>query len=223
MTGRAPTRELLRRTIPSITLWTAAFAVLHSALASQEVKAWVRGRFGDRIFDGFYRLGFNALALITFAGILRRFSGVPDRTLYHIGRPWSLVLRLMQLLACILVIDANVRINIWRMLGVGGAWQFIRGEEPMRQNPAQGPQLEDDLTIRSGGAFQVSRHPNNLAPLLLWIFHPTMTVRFLVFILVSAVYLLLGSVHEERRLRTAYGERYDRYRSGKPFYFPLPR
>lgn len=131
-------------------------------------------------------------------------------------------LRLVQLGAVLMALDANHRIGIGRMTGVQGAWELLRRRTPIRQNPAQDPQLEGNLSFRAGGSFQRTRHHNNLVPLLLFLSNPKMSLRFLTFTTVAAIYLVLGSIHEEQRLGAAYGRRYDRYRQGKPFYFPHP-
>lgn len=71
------------------------------------------------------------------------------------------------------------------------------------------------------GPFRYSRHPLNLAPLLIFWLQPTMTTRLLGFSLASGAYLVLGSVHEERRLEAAYGRPYRRYlERGPSFYLP---
>lgn len=213
----------LRAAARTVVLWTAGFAAVHSFFASRSVKGWVLRRYGEGTFNGLYRICFNGMALTTFTGLLVRFARLPDRQLYRVPLPWSLPMRLVQLASIAMLLDANVRIGVGRMSGLQGLWQWLRSETPIVQNPAQGPQLDGDADFRTGGTFRLSRHPNNLAPLVLWVAHPRMTVRFAAFILVSALYLVLGSVHEEWRLRAAYGKRYDRYRSGKPFYLPLPR
>jgi protein-S-isoprenylcysteine O-methyltransferase Ste14 len=52
---------------------------------------------------------------------------------------------------------------------------------------------------------------------------PHMTVKRAVFSAVATAYLVLGSWHEEVRLRRAYGEPYGAYRrSGVPFFVPRP-
>lgn len=218
-----PVRDRMWRSAWSVTGWSIAFAAVHSLLASRPVKNWVRRSLGEQCFDGWYRISFNGLALATFAGLLYRFSRLPDREVYQIRWPWAVPLRLVQLSAVVMLLDANVRIGVGRMSGIQGLWQWLQGETPIKQNPAQGPQLEGDGDFRTGGSFRLSRHPNNLAPLLLWAAHPRMTVRFLTFTLVSALYLIVGSVHEERRLQAEFGEEYRRYCRGRPFYLPLPR
>ena len=58
-----------------------------------------------------------------------------------------------------------------------------------------------------------------------------MTRNLAVFSALATAYFWLGSIHEEQRLRAAYGEPYERYvRSGVPFFFgkrtlsaPTPR
>jgi len=48
-----------------------------------------------------------------------------------------------------------------------------------------------------------------------------MTTRRLALNLVSSLYLILGSIHEEKRLSAVYGEAYKAYqKSGVPFYWP---
>ena len=78
--------------------------------------------------------------------------------------------------------------------------------------------------MRATGPFELHRHPLNFAPLpVLWLF-PRMTTRLAALAGASTAYLVLGSLHEEVRLRSAYGPAYERYqRSGVPFYVPVPR
>lgn len=50
-----------------------------------------------------------------------------------------------------------------------------------------------------------------------------MTTSLLAFNTAATVYLVVGSLHEEARLREAYGDEYDAYLgSGVPFYVPAP-
>lgn len=50
-----------------------------------------------------------------------------------------------------------------------------------------------------------------------------MNTNLFAFNLVATLYLLLGSVHEESRLRRAYGARYETYlKRHVSFYVPLP-
>jgi protein-S-isoprenylcysteine O-methyltransferase Ste14 len=199
---------------------TGGFAAIHSLLATDLIKGIARRLVGERAFDGLYRGGFNLVALCHFFLLLRAFGKLPDRTLYHVRGLWSLPFRIVQGFAIYVAFDANIRTGMGRMTAIGSFRQWLGGGPVDPQNPAQGPQLTDKLPYHTAGAFQISRHPNNLVPVLLWWANPKMTVRFLVFTGVATLYLYLGSFHEEMRLSAAYGERYDRYRQGIPFFFP---
>ena len=211
------------RTIWRVAALTSLYGAIHSLLASRWIKRLVRDRLGERVENGAYRLVFNGIALITFLDVLRRFSHLPDRTLYHVRGWWALPFRIVQGFAVYLALDANIRTGIGRMTGIAPALQLLQSRRPEPQNPAQGPQLTGDLETRTGGAFGLSRHPNNLVPVLLWWANPKMTVRFLVFTAVSTLYLVLGSVHEEQRLEAEYGAAYDEYWRGIPFFVPGSR
>jgi protein-S-isoprenylcysteine O-methyltransferase Ste14 len=51
---------------------------------------------------------------------------------------------------------------------------------------------------------------------------PRMTVNRAVLTVLVAFYVMLGSLHEEYRLRAAYGAAYERYRRSVPFLIPSP-
>jgi methanethiol S-methyltransferase len=75
--------------------------------------------------------------------------------------------------------------------------------------------------MRIAGPFRWSRHPLNFWPLpILWL-HPRMTTNLLAFNAAATIYLVIGSVHEEARLRNAYGTDYIAYQQSEvPFYLP---
>jgi protein-S-isoprenylcysteine O-methyltransferase Ste14 len=47
-----------------------------------------------------------------------------------------------------------------------------------------------------------------------------MTANRAVLVVLVALYVVLGSMHEEYRLRVAYGTAYERYRRAVPFLIP---
>jgi protein-S-isoprenylcysteine O-methyltransferase Ste14 len=55
---------------------------------------------------------------------------------------------------------------------------------------------------------------------ILWLM-PRMTVNLATFNLITTLYLIVGSMHEEKRLMEEYGEVYEDYRkSGAGFFLP---
>jgi protein-S-isoprenylcysteine O-methyltransferase Ste14 len=92
------------------------------------------------------------------------------------------------------------------------------GSEP----EAQGPPINSDNEVVKAGAFRFTRHPGNLGALGFFLFLPRMTANRAVLTALVAVYVVLGSLHEEYRLRAAYGAAYERYRRSVPFMIPHP-
>lgn len=198
------------------------FALSHSLFASQEFKQAVQKKIGTNGRNGLYRFGFNAISVITVFPAAIWFLKLPDRRLYRIRRPWSWALISIQGAALLLAVEAARRVGLKKITGIQPAEQFVDGKTPEPEPTAQGPVLLPDETMDANGPFRFSRHPLNLAPLGIFWFFPHMTVNRLVLALLSTVYLFVGSLHEEKRLRASYGEAYRRYQhSGVPFFFPI--
>ncbi len=80
--------------------------------------------------------------------------------------------------------------------------------------------MGDEEEVVMAGAFRFTRHPGNLGALGFFLFLPRMTANRAVLIVLVALYVVLGSMHEEYRLRSAYGDAYERYRRKVPFLIP---
>lgn len=205
-----------------IALATAAFALFHSAVASRAAKQAATRLLGERRRNAFYRPFYMAQSLITFAALGLYARSLPDRALYHVRGRAALLMRAGQFAALLFAVNAARQVGLRRMLGVNSVTSYLSREQPVVPEPeSQGPTIAEDGEMRVTGAFRFSRHPLNFAPLPLFLLNPRMTVQFAAFLGVSSLYFVVGSMHEEHRLRKAYGESYDRYtRSGVPFYLP---
>ena len=73
-------------------------------------------------------------------------------------------------------------------------------------------------------AFHFTRHPSNLGVAGFFLLFPRMTANRAVLAALVALYVVLGSLHEEHRLRAAYGVPFVEYRRKVPFLVPrLPK
>ena len=203
---------------------TAAFAIVHSAFATERSKATAARWLGVRRSNGWYRLFYNAQAVVTFAALLAFVGAQPARTLYRVRGPLAGLMRLAQL-GCLAYAGAAVlRVGIGPFSGFSSLFAWLTGRAIVPPAPeAQGPPVDDAGAVRPAGPFALSRQPLNFVLLpMLWL-NPRMTDVLASFNVVTTAYAYLGSLHSERRLRRAYGDAYERYRaSGVPFFVPRP-
>ena len=202
-------------------MWICAvWALIHSALASKQVKDLTRRIAGPRFRDGLYRFTFNAQSVVTLLWAARRFSRLPDRELYHVRPPWSWLLRASQA-ASLGVLFSGVRVmGIPNFAGTTALRDFLTGQNVRPAPEAQGPPIGSDDEVVRTGAFLFTRHPGNLGALGFFLFLPRMTANRAVLVVLVALYVVLGSMHEEYRLRVAYRAAYERYRRAVPFLIP---
>lgn len=200
---------------------TAAFGICHSLLASRAAKRAATRLLGARRRNGWYRVAYNAQSVVTFGLLCAYLRRLPSRPLYEVRGPGRLALHVGQAGGLLLAVAAARQVGVGPITGLSSLNAWRTGGTVPPEPEAQGPALGEDGTLEACGPFRWSRHPLNLAPLpVLWLW-PRMTTNRLAFNLAATAYFLIGSWHEEVRLRHAYGETYESYRrSGVPFYFP---
>ncbi|MGV3531465.1 MAG: methyltransferase family protein [Chthoniobacteraceae bacterium] len=196
------------------------YALVHSGLASLPAKQAFERIAGTRARNGLYRPFFIVQAVVTTVAAVLVFRRLPDRDLYRAPWPWSGLLRLVQVASLALLGSAVKVVGFRRLTGLAQICPFLRGEHPAREPEAQGPPRARDGQPDARGPFRFIRHPDNLPIItLLWSF-PRMTANRAIIALISSVYAVLGSWHEDARLRRAYGASFDRYARTTPLFIP---
>ena len=128
------------------------------------------------------------------------------------------------------VVDGVLAFALWGLY-LGG-WvlmfasvQLIDGADLMglRQVRAfrDGRRLEP-IGFQTPALYRFVRHPIMTGFLVAFWVTPTMTVGHLVFAAGATAYILVGVTLEERDLRAAFGDRYERYRTEVPLFVPWP-
>ncbi|HUE95711.1 MAG TPA: hypothetical protein VMN39_03580 [Longimicrobiaceae bacterium] len=198
---------------------TALFAVGHSLLASRSAKRAAGRLLGTEGRDALYRPFYLAQSVVMFGGLLWYLQRQPRRTLYRVPQPWATLMRVGQAGGIMYAAHAVHHVGVARLLGLPGVGAWLTGGTVPAPAEAQGPAYVGGA-MKATGAFRWHRHPLNFAPLpVLWLF-PHMTSRLAAMNLASTAYLVLGSMLEETRLRSAYGAAYERYQTSVPFYAP---
>ena len=198
----------MMQSILIITLVFVAWALIHSLLADYHVKAWFRGRFGDRAYRG-YRLGYNLFAILSFVPVYLAYVTLPDRYLWTAPDPWRWILLGLQAIGLVGLIVAVFHTRVGEFAGVS---QLMPGYDPDRSEP-----------MRITGLYCAVRHPIYFFGLLLVWFSPVITVNSLTIALLFTLYFYFGALHEETSLRQEFGPAYDAYRRQVPMLIPRPR
>lgn len=203
---------------------SALFGVVHSLLATLTAKNTAAQLVGSRHRNGLYRPFFILQSFLTLAALWAYVRRLPDMILWRVRGFPATLLRFGQAAGLAYAIAAAAQVGLTRISGLASLTAWAAGEEEVPiEPPAQGPSMETSGRLATHGPFRWSRHPLNFAPLPVFWLNPVMTVKLFAFNLVSTIYLILGSIHEEHRLRHRYGQLYQDYQaSGVPFYVPLP-
>ncbi len=209
-----------------------SFGLGHSLLAGPRAKRCLTGRWGP---DGapWYRLAYNAVALVHIAGVV----GIGQILLGN-APPFALPLALHVLAWGLVAAGAGFGWYALRFYDTGrlmGLTQLRDARDPplasdsstgtgtasswpsSGAHPATGSQ--DDEPLRLDGPHRWIRHPLYLAAfLLLW--GRAISPLGLETACWGSLYLILGTMFEERRLLALHGEAYRRYRATVPAYLP---
>ncbi len=186
-------------------LWIS-WCILHSLLITSTVNSWFKKKGG--LYLGLYRPGYILFSILTLIPILYYQYTLPQRLLFS----WHGYRRLLQFFllsyAVILFWYGKKNYDMAFFLGLS-QWRDYRTGKPTRQFP-----------FRCSGVLQYVRHPwysGGIA--LLWALGPITDAGLLVKSILT-VYLIIGTLLEERKLRHELGTEYEHYCSQVPMLVP---
>lgn len=185
-------------------LWCA----LHSAMIATPWVEYLKRRLGTSF--RYYRLAYNAIALATFLPLVAVERRLYTAPFFAWDGGWAAAR--YAVLAAVVV------------LGVAGARQydlpeFLGLRQLGRRQPTSGGVALGDLN--TAGILGLTRHPWYLAALLLFWVRRDLDLVTLVSNSVFSVYLVVGTILEERKLVAEFGDRYRRYQTRVSMLLPL--
>ena len=170
------------------------FYVLHSVLASNNVKTFLQNKF---ISKRFYRLGFNLFALLNLFLVFFFFRKINSPFLFKI-EGLQLFGGVLVVVGILLLIAALLQYNLREFTGL----QQLKNKSTTTINE-----------LKTSGLNSYVRHPLYFATLcLLWgyfLYHPTYLI--LVTAIISTIYIYVGTKLEEQKLIEDFGEAYKIY------------
>lgn len=188
----------------SILLAVLIYGFIHSLLATPWVKEHTRAWLGKET-ERWYRLAYNAVAVISLVPVLALPALYPDKHLYSIPFPWAFITLAIQGIAVV-----AVAVGVWQT----GVWNFLGLQQFLYPPKPSVPKLE------LGGMYRWVRHPLYSAGLVLIWLTPVMTLNILALNLGLSIYLVLGAMFEERKLLKQHGVDYEEYRQRTPMLIP---
>ena len=187
------------------------YGVLHSLLAAIATKKFVHQWLGTRLYEGWYRLFFNAVAGITFLPILAYVGMNSGDSIWRSSPPWSYGLLAIQLAGLVGLTVSLLQIDGWRFLGISQILAWFNGD-PL-------PLPDEPLQIK--GVYRLVRHPLYLfSMMVLWAL-PVMSAASLGLATGTTLYFIVGSYFEEKKLHAAFGEAYAQYQRDVPWMIPF--
>ncbi|MCA0390119.1 MAG: isoprenylcysteine carboxylmethyltransferase family protein [Bacteroidetes bacterium] len=192
-------------------LWFSLFALVHSITASRSVKLAVAHSFPG--FMPWYRLSYNALSLVTLY-FFYSYSPKNGYTLYDLPTPLDLIFASIQF--------GSVLGLAWTFKSISGS-EFMGFSQIIRRRRNEYRALEDldeKYTLRIEGPYKFSRHPIYLFSIIFLLFRPQMHLDYFIMIILFIAYFFIGSIFEEKKLVTQFGEEYIQYQKTTGRIFP---
>jgi protein-S-isoprenylcysteine O-methyltransferase Ste14 len=185
--------------------WTA-YCTLHSAMISETATGFLKRRLGDSF--RFYRLFFNSIAMLTLIPVLWYSHSLRQAAIFCWEGVWLVPQYLLLGCGILLVVAGGRHYSLGQFVGISQ----LRG--------ASSGGLATGGGIDSSGVLGLVRHPWYTAVvLLLWA--RDLDMAALVGNGVLTVYIVVGTLLEERKLVHEFGDAYCGYQGRVSMFLPL--
>jgi protein-S-isoprenylcysteine O-methyltransferase Ste14 len=186
-------------------LWIS-WCILHSLLITGRINEWIRQKGG--ILQGTHRLFYILFSLISLIPVLWFQYSLPQQLLFSFAGPWRILQAILLLYAAVMFYGGKQVYDSDYFLGLT-QWRSYRNNQ---QSPP--------LRFSCQGILRYVRHPwysGGLA--FLWGLGPLTDVTLMVRTILT-IYLLIGTVLEERKLVRELGIPYQDYCRRVPMLIP---
>jgi protein-S-isoprenylcysteine O-methyltransferase Ste14 len=188
-------------------LWIL-WCFLHSFFTSTCITSWFKTRLGDRF--ALYRISYNLLSAVTLLPLLYWQGTIPGPVVIKLS-PFLMIFKYAALvLGAVIVAGSFLSFDVWEFAGIR-----------KRKNSGGTIKTEPAPVISKHGFYGIVRHPMYLGGFVFLI--ALMMNAFLASFIgfgILAVYMIIGTFHEDRRLAKELGKAYRDYQREVPMLFP---
>ena len=188
--------------IIAIFLLYGAFGIIHSYLALIDIKSKIARKYPGYL--PYYRLSYNIFSCVTFYFVYE-YTPVIDIRLYDLQPPFDILILIPQVLSLIGILWVFRYIHVKEFLGIAQIQRHVAGNY-------QTEELDEHSELITGGVFRWSRHPLYFFSIIFLLSRPYMFLDYTISILCISLYFFIGSVYEEKRMVSHFGELYEQYR-----------
>lgn len=186
-------------------LWIT-WCFLHSFFTNTKTSSWFRERLGTKFV--YYRICYNLFSLITVLPLLYWQGIIPGPVVIPLSPFLKIIKSIAVLSAIIIVAGSFFSFDTREFLGIK---QIITKKKEREEKPV----------ISKHGFYGVVRHPMYLGGIVF--FAALMTdatlAQFLGYFIL-AVYMIIGTIREDRRLAEELGDIYKNYQKEVPILLP---
>lgn len=182
---------------------------MHSLLIDPTVVGYIKERVGGK--SNYYRLLYNLVSILTIVPLL--LAGLYDKgAVVFSWSGWTVGVRLLLFTLAIFCFLAGAK---------GYNMQYFLGLQQMRDGKEH-LLLGDSESFSESGIFGIIRHPWYLGTLLfVWSIYGVYYQKNFAVAVILSIYLVVGTLLEERKILAEYGDRYRDYQKRVSMFVPI--
>jgi protein-S-isoprenylcysteine O-methyltransferase Ste14 len=197
--------------VVTLILLFALYGFIHSILASQRVKLFIKKTFGKLI--AFYRLLFNVLGVFGLY-LIWDLAPHPQLQIYKLPPPFDYLVLIPQLISLIGMFWCFKYVCFKEFIGLNQIDRYLKNEYSDNE-------LDENYTLRIEGPYKYSRHPIYFFSIIFLLFRAEMDLFYLTMFISFTAYFYIGSYYEEKKMVSLFGEEYTDYQKKVPKIFPI--
>ncbi len=185
------------------------WCIIHSAMISLTVADYLKDRLGSCF--RFYRLFYNGVALTTLIPVIIYCGAIKGDVLFRFEGYMAALQLLLLITGVLLFIAGGRRYDMLQLLGI----------RQIKTGVLHGA-ISRTGGIYSSGVLGITRHPWYLAAMMIiWSGFREMYVSTLILNIIFTIYLIIGTLLEEKKLILECGDEYIKYQKNVSMLIPF--